>query len=58
MKTKYTIEQIKAQHIARYNNVLPSDVGLWVYVINNRAYGFSFTKEEAITKAELAVGDL
>ncbi len=53
---KYTIEQITAQHIHRYDNVSPRDIGLWCYFIDGRAYGFSATKENAIEKAELAVG--
>ena len=56
MTNRYTIEQITAQHIHRYTNVSPRDIGLWVYIIDGRAYGFSNTEEGAIEKAELAVG--
>ena len=53
---RYTIEQITAQHIHRYNNVRPRDIGLWIYIIDRRAYGFATTEEGAIAKAEAAVG--
>ena len=56
--SKYTIEKITSKHIPRHNNVRPSDVGLWCYFINGRAYGFTPTEEEAIAKAESAVGVL
>ena len=55
---RYTIEQITAQHIHRYDNVSPRDIGLWCYFIDGRAYGFATTKEGAIAKAEAAVGTL
>lgn len=58
MSNRYTIEQITARHIHRYDNVSPRDIGLWVYIIDGRAYGFSPTKDGAITKAEAAVGTL
>ncbi|MFN7394212.1 MAG: hypothetical protein ACK5U6_17475 [Pseudanabaena sp.] len=58
MNSRYTIEQITSHHIHRYSNVSPRDIGLWVYIIDGRAYGFSITKEGARDKAELAVGAL
>ena len=54
--SRYTIEQLTARHVHRYNNVRPRDIGLWVYIIDGRAYGFAFTEEGAIAKAEAAVG--
>lgn len=56
MTNRYTIEQITAQHIHRYTNASPRDIGLWCYFVDGRAYGFSTTEEGAIEKAELAVG--
>lgn len=56
MSPRYTIEQITASHVHRYSNIRPNDIGLWVYIIDSRAYGFSITKEGARDKAELAVG--
>lgn len=56
MSSRYTIEQLTAQHVHRYTNVSPRDIGLWVYIINGRAYGFSMTEEGAIAKAQAAVG--
>ncbi len=56
MDTRYTIEQLTYTHIHKYDNVSPRDIGLWVYIIDGRAYGFSTTEENAIEKAELAVG--
>lgn len=53
---RYTIEQLTARHVHRYDNVRPRDIGLWVYIIDGRAYGFAFTEEGAIAKAEAAVG--
>ena len=52
------IEQVTASHVHRYSTVSPRDVGLWVYIIEGRAYGFSVTREGAIKKAELAVGSV
>ena len=40
----------------RYDNVSLRDIGLWVYIIDGRAYGFATTEEGAIAKAEAAVG--
>ena len=54
--SRYTIEQLTARHVHRYDNVRPRDIGLWVYIIDGRAYGFAFTEEGAIAKAEAAVG--
>ena len=53
---RYTIERLTARHVHRYDNVRPRDIGLWVYIIDGRAYGFAFTEEGAIAKAEAAVG--
>ena len=53
---KYTIEQLTARHVHLYDNVSLRDIGLWVYIIDGRAYGFAFTEEGAIAKAEAAVG--
>lgn len=53
---RYTIEQITSHHIHRYDNVRPSDIGLWCYFIDGRAYGFANTREGAIAKAEAGVG--
>ena len=55
---KVKIEQVTSSHIHRYSNVAPRDVGLWVYIIDGRAYGFSITEQGAIEKAELAVGSV
>jgi len=52
------IEQVTASHVNRYSTVSPRDVGLWVYIIDGRAYGFSITEQGAIEKAELAVGSI
>ena len=54
---RYTIEQITAQHIHRYTNVSPRDIGLWCYFIDGRAYGFKHTEQGAIASARDAVGD-
>jgi len=54
--SRYTIEQLKAHHVHRYTNVYPRDIGLWVYIIDGRAYGFSLTEQGAIALAEAAVG--
>ena len=53
---KYKIEQITSHHIHRYTDVSPRDIGLWVYIIDGRTYGFTTTRDEAIGKAERAVG--
>jgi hypothetical protein len=58
MSNKYRVEQLTSHHIHRYTNVRPKDIGLWVYIIDGRAYGFATTKEGAIAKAEAAVGTL
>ena len=53
------IEQVTASHIHRHSNMSPRDIGLWVYIVDDdRAYGFSITREGAIEKAELAVGSI
>lgn len=54
---KYKIEQITSKHVQLYNNVRPSDIGLWVYIIDNRPYGFKSTEQGAIASARDAVGD-
>lgn len=56
MNSRYTIEKLTAHHIHRYTNVSPRDIGMWVYIIDGRAYGFTFTENGAIDKAEMAVG--
>ena len=57
MSIKYKIEQITSKHVHRYSNVRPSDIGLWVYIIDNRPYGFKHTEQGAIASARDAVGD-
>lgn len=56
MSIRYTIERLTVRHVHRYDNVSPKDIGLWVYIIDGRAYGFTSTKEGAIAKAKAAVG--
>lgn len=58
MSPRYTIIQITAQHVHRYTNVSPRDIGLWCYLIDGRPYGFSPSKEGAIALAEAAVGTI
>jgi len=55
---RYNVKQITSHHIHRYNNIQPRDVGLWCYFIDDRAYGFTTTEEEAEARAEAAVGSL
>jgi len=52
------IEQVTASHIHRHSNMSPRDIGLWVYIIDGRAYGFSIAEQGAIEKSELAVGSI
>lgn len=53
---RFSIEQVTSRHISRYDNIAPRDIGLWVYIVDGRAYGFSPSEEGAIALAEAAVG--
>jgi hypothetical protein len=53
---RYSIIQLTAYHVHRYSNVAPSDVGLWCYVVDGRAYGFKSTEEGARQSAEAGLG--
>ena len=55
---KVKIEQVTSSHIHRHSNMSLRDIGLWVYIVDGRAYGFSITEQGAIEKAELAVGSI